>query len=117
MDTVENAKKRAEYWKAEHLAANAEIERLRLWLEQIRVLMAGAYGNSSFHPRVAKMAARALAGDAPNGPDVRRGVAWARGAEERLSVHRAGLGDRAPGRDDCELLHGRAWAAFDRECE
>ena len=29
MDTVENAKKRAEYWKAEHLAGNAEIERLR----------------------------------------------------------------------------------------
>ena len=29
MDTLENAQKRAEYWKAEHLAANAEIERLR----------------------------------------------------------------------------------------
>jgi hypothetical protein len=29
MDTLENAQKRAEYWKAEHLAGNAEIERLR----------------------------------------------------------------------------------------
>jgi len=29
MDTLENAQRRAEYWKAEHLAANAEIERLR----------------------------------------------------------------------------------------
>lgn len=29
MDTIENARSRAEYWKAEHRAANAEIERLR----------------------------------------------------------------------------------------
>ena len=29
MDTLENAQRRAEYWKAEHNAANAEIERLR----------------------------------------------------------------------------------------
>ena len=29
MDTLENAQRRAEYWKAEHIAANAEIERLR----------------------------------------------------------------------------------------
>jgi hypothetical protein len=28
MDTIENAKNRAEYWKAEHAAANTEIERL-----------------------------------------------------------------------------------------
>lgn len=28
-DTLENAKRRAEYWKAEHAAANAEIETLR----------------------------------------------------------------------------------------
>lgn len=27
--TLESAKRRAEYWKAEHAAANAEIERLR----------------------------------------------------------------------------------------
>lgn len=29
MDTLENAQRRAEYWKAEHLAANAEIEAMR----------------------------------------------------------------------------------------
>ena len=26
MDTLENAQRRAEYWKAEHMAANSEIE-------------------------------------------------------------------------------------------
>jgi len=34
VDTLENAKKRSEFWKAEHIAANVEIERLRGKLEQ-----------------------------------------------------------------------------------
>jgi len=35
MDTLENAQKRAEYWKGEHAIANAEIERLHKALEKI----------------------------------------------------------------------------------
>lgn len=34
MDTKTNAAKRAEYWKAEHTAANVEIERLRALLRE-----------------------------------------------------------------------------------
>lgn len=34
-DTLENAQRRSEYWKAEHLAANREIERLRAGLERV----------------------------------------------------------------------------------
>lgn len=34
-DTLEKAQRRSEYWKAEHLAANQEIERLRAGLERV----------------------------------------------------------------------------------
>lgn len=36
MDTLENAQNRAEYWKAEHLAGNAEIARLRKVVDAAR---------------------------------------------------------------------------------
>ena len=35
MDTLENAQKRAEFWKAESLAATREIDMLRAALERI----------------------------------------------------------------------------------
>lgn len=35
MDTLENAQKRAEYWKAESMAATKEIEQLRAQVSEI----------------------------------------------------------------------------------
>ena len=37
-DTLENAQRRAEYWKAEHRAANSEIERLQKVVEAARCI-------------------------------------------------------------------------------
>lgn len=38
MDTLENAQRRAEYWKAEHHSANTEIERLQRVVEAARCI-------------------------------------------------------------------------------
>jgi hypothetical protein len=41
----ECARRRAEYWKAEHLAANREIEAMRAVIDAVRCLRRGLDGN------------------------------------------------------------------------
>lgn len=61
-DAIDRACKRSEFWKANHLAGNVEIERLRAALTVIASFREGSVVNSSFdEPESARIARSALA--------------------------------------------------------